>query len=286
MALAFILEANVPGLQILLGGFQLPIKKPVECRSKNPDGNTCRHESSIQRCSVKMNKMTPINVGAMAPTTAEELPSWRFNGADSGPGETFLGAKFEPQVGIGVKVEGGAEGDFRVPVRPGVEAGAAVGVGNCSGARNEAAVEVGDRLCAGAEIDGARVLPSAQPWSVHPRSKDRSSHRLVLHYIVPCMNSYGMCFIDNFLGSKTGDRILQEVWELHRAGRMQDGELASRGLEHTKSIRGDQIAWVEGKELGCESIGYLLSRMDKLITDADGKLGNHKIRGRNSKVGA
>uniref|UniRef100_A0A8P4GB09 Uncharacterized protein n=1 Tax=Dicentrarchus labrax TaxID=13489 RepID=A0A8P4GB09_DICLA len=111
----------------------------------------------------------------------------------------------------------------------------------------------------------------------------RSSHRLVLHYLVPCMSSYGMCIIDNFLGSKTGDRILQEVQELHRAGKMRDGELASRGPERTSSIRGDQIVWVEGKEPGCENIGYLLSRMDKLITYADGKLGNHKIRGRNSK---
>ncbi|XP_051239737.1 egl nine homolog 3 isoform X1 [Dicentrarchus labrax] len=174
-------------------------------------------------------------------------------------------------VGTGTRTSSG------VRVADGIGPGSRGRNGAVDGARNEAAVP-----------DGQRPPPCARHlWSILPRSKDRryrSSHRLVLHYLVPCMSSYGMCIIDNFLGSKTGDRILQEVQELHRAGKMRDGELASRGPERTSSIRGDQIVWVEGKEPGCENIGYLLSRMDKLITYADGKLGNHKIRGRNSKA--
>ncbi|TKS86135.1 Egl nine -like protein 1 [Collichthys lucidus] len=249
----------------------------------------------------------------------QEPPSCKYSSVDTRPEGTSLGSQ-----GVKVEFGSGApvRGDFRISVSSvnwiqggvGVKAGAVdkVKVGtatrNCSGvraadgignssrarngagmdlwfeagaeARNNTAVRVEDRLGT-----GAGVLPCG--WSTHPRSKDRryhSSHRLVLHYIIPCMNSYGMCIIDNFLGSKIGDQILQEVRELHSTGKMRDGELASRGLEHSKSIRGDQIIWVEGKEPGCENIGYLLSRMDRLITYADGKLGKHKIRDRNSKV--
>ncbi|KAF3700732.1 Egl nine -like protein 1 [Channa argus] len=162
-----------------------------------------------------------------------------------------------------------------------------------SGFRSRAVAGIDDGVKAGATHKGAdkvldrpdsRLLPCVHPWSIQPRSKDRkhrSSHRL--QYMVPCMNCYGMCIIDNFLGGKIGDRILCEVQELHHAGRMQDGKLSGRVLDNTKRIRGDQIVWVEGNEQGCENIGYLLSRMDKLIISADGKLGKHKIRGRHSK---
>uniref|UniRef100_A0A667XAP7 Uncharacterized protein n=1 Tax=Myripristis murdjan TaxID=586833 RepID=A0A667XAP7_9TELE len=108
----------------------------------------------------------------------------------------------------------------------------------------------------------------------------RSSHRLVLHYIVPCLNSHGLCVVDRFLGDKTGERVLQEVRSIHHAGKMRDGQLAGSGISDSRNIRGDQIAWVEGNEAGCENIGYLLTRMDKLITCADGRLGRYKIRGR------
>lgn len=94
------------------------------------------------------------------------------------------------------------------------------------------------------------------------------------------MNSYGLCIVDNFLGEKLGDRILQEVKRVHEDGRMQDGQLACQTLGQTKVIRGDKIAWVEGIETGCHNIGILLARMDKLVTFANGKLGSYKIRGR------
>ncbi|KAG6936792.1 egl-9 family hypoxia-inducible factor 1 [Chelydra serpentina] len=113
-----------------------------------------------------------------------------------------------------------------------------------------------------------------------PAKEHRSGQRLVVQYIVPCMNSYGLCIVDNFLGHKIGDKVLQEVKALHLSDKFQDGELASQKSGSTKAIRGDKILWVEGNEQGCETIGYLLSRMDKLIMYADGKLGNYKIRGR------
>uniref|UniRef100_A0A8C4T0D1 Uncharacterized protein n=1 Tax=Erpetoichthys calabaricus TaxID=27687 RepID=A0A8C4T0D1_ERPCA len=107
-----------------------------------------------------------------------------------------------------------------------------------------------------------------------------SSHKLVVQYIVPCMKSYGLCIVDSFLGSKIGDRILNEVVTLHQCGKFRAGELVSKKSDQSKSIRGDEILWVEGNEPGCESIGYLLSKMDKLILYSDGMLGHYKIRGR------
>ncbi|XP_026195552.1 egl nine homolog 3 isoform X1 [Anabas testudineus] len=251
----------------------------------------------------------------------DEMPFGRYRRAGVGPGETGLGAQV-PQTGTGVKVlfgtgvpvGHGVGNDFGIPVMAancdedvvGIEAGAADRVAVGIGSRNGSAVRaadwmgnsIGGRRVSGIEdaqeaevrvsdTSDAGVLPTAYAWSVHPRFKDwryRSSQRLVLNYIVPCMNSYGMSIVDNFLGSKIGDRILQEVLQLHLTGRMQDGKLASRRLGNTKSIRGDQIVWVDGKEPGCENIGYLLSKMDKLVTYADGRLGEHKIRGRHNKA--
>ncbi|XP_067390362.1 prolyl hydroxylase EGLN3 isoform X1 [Emydura macquarii macquarii] len=129
---------------------------------------------------------------------------------------------------------------------------------------------------------------AARTLNLAPRkraAKDhRSGQRLVLQYIVPCMNSYGLCIVDNFLGHKMGDKVLQEVRALHLSDKFRDGELASQKSGSTMAIRGDKILWVEGKEQGCENIGYLLSRMDKLIMYADGKLGNYKIRGRHKAM--
>ncbi|XP_055361443.1 egl nine homolog 3 isoform X2 [Betta splendens] len=234
----------------------------------------------------------------------------RCRRADTGPGATGSGAQAAPQTGTRLSVAHDA-GIPKMVVKCtkdafGLMTGAAVRIGTRNGSAVSAAERIGDGLGVrrvtgvpdvvgsrrGAQVKGwdasrPEVPPAAYPWSCHPRSKDRryrSSHRLVLHYMVPCINSYGMCIIDDFLGSKVGDRILHEVQELHRSGRMQDGKLANREVDNTTHIRGDKIMWVEGKEPGCESIGYLLSRMDRLITTADGKLGTHKIRGRNKAM--
>lgn len=239
----------------------------------------------------------------------DELLSCRFGRTEPQP---------EPRVGTGVKVVTGTGvplGHGAGHVSPpgaanwtegvvGVEAGAAgrvlfvtgsrngdagmdvdaTGNGNGFGAADETLVERGGKD--GQDVP-ERSRSGVPPWSVQLRSKDkryRSSHRLVLLYIVPCMKSYGLCVVDNFLGSRTGDRALREVQELHRTGKMQDGKLASLGLGDTRSIRGDQIVWVGGKEPGCQNIGYVLSKMDRVVSYADGRLGKHKIRGRHSKV--
>lgn len=122
-----------------------------------------------------------------------------------------------------------------------------------------------------------------KPRSNRPKSKDHkrlNTNKLVLQYIVPCLNSYGLCIVDNFLGDKIGERVLQEVRRIHQSGNMQDGQVVSQKLGKSKAIRGDKIAWVDGSESCCQNIGHLLTRIDKLITCADGKLEKYKIRGR------
>ncbi|XP_072125959.1 LOW QUALITY PROTEIN: prolyl hydroxylase EGLN2 [Mobula birostris] len=103
---------------------------------------------------------------------------------------------------------------------------------------------------------------------------------LVNKYIVPCMNSYGICVKDNFLGAVLGGKVLLEVLSLHRNGTLMDGRVVSPLSVPTRSIRGDKIAWVEGTEPDCTSIGELMARIDELIICSSGRLGNYGINGR------
>ncbi|XP_043923934.1 prolyl hydroxylase EGLN3-like [Protopterus annectens] len=108
---------------------------------------------------------------------------------------------------------------------------------------------------------------------VHPQ-------RLALEYVVPCLTYYGICVKDHFLGEELGSRILTDVEMLNRSGKFRDGQLVSQRTIPSKNIRGDQIAWVEGKEPGCENIGILLSKIDELIMYCANKLGSYIINGR------
>uniref|UniRef100_A0A3P8U9C7 hypoxia-inducible factor-proline dioxygenase n=1 Tax=Amphiprion percula TaxID=161767 RepID=A0A3P8U9C7_AMPPE len=107
-----------------------------------------------------------------------------------------------------------------------------------------------------------------------------SSQKLAMEYIVPCMNKHGICVVDNFVGTDTGLGILENVKALHKTGKFTDGQLVSQKSDSTKDIRGDKITWIEGREAGCEKILFLMSRMDDLIRQCNGKLGNYSINGR------
>ncbi|KAM9847678.1 egl nine homolog 1 isoform 1-T1 [Aulostomus maculatus] len=107
-----------------------------------------------------------------------------------------------------------------------------------------------------------------------------SPQKLALEYIVPCMNKHGICVVDNFLGVETGLGILKDVKALHKTGKFRDGQLVSQKSDSTRDIRGDKIAWIEGKEAGCEKILFLMNRTDDLIRHCNGKLGNYTINGR------
>ncbi|XP_028576813.2 prolyl hydroxylase EGLN3 isoform X1 [Podarcis muralis] len=154
-----------------------------------------------------------------------------------------------------------------------------------------AAGPLGGLLCPAASPAEARGVEGASPSAGSPpgskaplREPRRDAQRLVLRYVVPCMNAYGLCIVDHFLGHRMAEKIFQEVLALHLSDKFQDGALASQKAGGGRAIRGDKILWVEGSEPGCENIGYLLKRMDKLIMYADGKLGRYKIRGRHKAM--
>ncbi|XP_018418085.1 PREDICTED: egl nine homolog 2 [Nanorana parkeri] len=107
-----------------------------------------------------------------------------------------------------------------------------------------------------------------------------TAQKMALEYIVPCMTYYGICVKDHFLGEALGSRVLDEVELLNRSGKFRDGQLVSQRTIPSKNIRGDQIAWVEGKEPGCENIGILMSKIDEVIMHCSGKLANYAVNGR------
>ncbi|KAK7139718.1 hypothetical protein R3I94_012388 [Phoxinus phoxinus] len=104
--------------------------------------------------------------------------------------------------------------------------------------------------------------------------------KLATEYIIPCMNKHGICVVDNFLGEDIGLSILDDVKALHQAGKFTNGQLVSQKSDSSKDIRGDKITWIEGKEPGCENICFLMSRMDDLVRNCNGNLGNYTINGR------
>lgn len=109
-----------------------------------------------------------------------------------------------------------------------------------------------------------------------------SPENMAQQYIVPCMKYYGICVKDAFLGDRLGGRVLEEVETLNHSGKFRGGQLVSQKSIPSKNIRGDQIAWVEGNEPGCENIGVLMAHIDEAImrSAASGQLGDYVINGR------
>ncbi|KAL4647325.1 hypothetical protein GN956_G8574 [Arapaima gigas] len=109
-----------------------------------------------------------------------------------------------------------------------------------------------------------------------------SAERIAQQYIVPCMRYYGICVKDGFLGLPLGERVLEEVQTLNQSGSFHGGQLVSQRSIPSRSIRGDQIAWVEGCEPGCKNIGLLMAHIDEAVmySAMNGQLGNCVINGR------
>ncbi|XP_017796790.1 PREDICTED: egl nine homolog 1 isoform X2 [Habropoda laboriosa] len=105
--------------------------------------------------------------------------------------------------------------------------------------------------------------------------------------VIKDMDEYGMCVVDNFLGAEKGFAVLNEVLNMYSAGLFMDGQLVSNkaGAKDIKTIRGDKITWLDGKEKQCQNIGMLISQVDAVIMRANkmcnnGKMGNYTINGR------
>ncbi|VVC28320.1 Hypothetical protein CINCED_3A008469 [Cinara cedri] len=69
-------------------------------------------------------------------------------------------------------------------------------------------------------------------------------------------------------------------------GVFKDGELVrNKASNNLKTIRGDEIIWVDGRENSCKHIGQLISDVDSVVMGSNqmndnGKLGNYTINGR------
>lgn len=129
------------------------------------------------------------------------------------------------------------------------------------------------------------ALPPQYPPFLH-RNQDSVIEEMCRNVILD-MDAYGVCVVDNFLGEDQGKSVLAEVLHMYTQGNFKDGQLVSstgrRG--DLKTIRGDQIMWVDGREKNCKNIGYLISQVDAVIMRANkmmnnGKLGNYNINGR------
>lgn len=108
----------------------------------------------------------------------------------------------------------------------------------------------------------------------------------VCRNVIRDMDAYGLCVVDNFLGEERGRAVLEEVLAMYSSGVFKDGQLvSSRGQGDLKTIRGDQITWIDGRENFCTNIGYLISQVDAVVMRANkmvnnGKLGSYTINGR------
>ena len=107
------------------------------------------------------------------------------------------------------------------------------------------------------------------------------------HYVIECMDKYGICVVDNFLGEEQGLKILNEVKSLYNSGVFTQGQLVSStntdGSTNNPTIRGDMIMWIEGNEgneRDCENIKLLLECVDRLVLLCKGRLGPYNINGR------
>lgn len=122
------------------------------------------------------------------------------------------------------------------------------------------------------------TMPFIEPLS------DANLEHLALEQIVPALLSHGFYYVDGLLGDLAGGAVLDQVKEMHRSGKLQDGRLAGSapGI-HRRSIRGDKIAWVSGSERGCEAVSFLLNLMDKLVSVCARRLGGRTI-GERSQV--
>ncbi|XP_028293009.1 prolyl hydroxylase EGLN3 [Gouania willdenowi] len=103
--------------------------------------------------------------------------------------------------------------------------------------------------------------------------------------VVPALRTHGFCPVDGLLGAAAGGAVLEQVQEMHRAGMLQEGRLASpaAGLNR-RNARGDRIVWVSGSELGAEAVGFLLGLIDRLVSVCARSLGEGTIRERSKAM--
>ncbi|GFT53889.1 egl nine homolog 1 [Nephila pilipes] len=98
--------------------------------------------------------------------------------------------------------------------------------------------------------------------------------------IVHDLNKYGICVLDNFIGSAQGTLILNEVKNLYCKGIFTKGELVNPNPYMVKeNVRSDVTTWVNGTEPDCSNIGSLMRKLDAVVTTCN-KFNNNGILSR------
>ncbi|XP_045169136.2 egl nine homolog 1-like [Mercenaria mercenaria] len=102
-------------------------------------------------------------------------------------------------------------------------------------------------------------------------------------YVIKCLNSYGICVLDNFLGESKGTDILDEVIDMHEQGELTRGQLVNTNSPGSE-VRGDVITWVDGTEVGCSNVNFLVSSIDAIMLHCQRSLGHYHIKGRSKAM--
>ncbi|KAK7493462.1 hypothetical protein BaRGS_00015362 [Batillaria attramentaria] len=108
----------------------------------------------------------------------------------------------------------------------------------------------------------------------------RSRFAVYAEYVVKCLQTYGLCVIDGFLGEITGQEILAEVKQLQELGVFHKGQLVHSASTSTDNIRGDIITWVDGRGQLCENIQFLVSCMDAVVQNCSSLMDGYSINER------
>lgn len=108
-------------------------------------------------------------------------------------------------------------------------------------------------LAAGGESCGARW--GTAKWMLE-----------VCRFVIQDLEEYGLCVIDNFLGEEKGSAILDAVLAMRELGVFCEGKTAAvASVSATRTVRGDDIAWVDGTEPYSRTISTLISTVDAII---------------------
>ena len=92
------------------------------------------------------------------------------------------------------------------------------------------------------------------------------------------LNSQGYCVVNKFHKEEKALAILEEVKAIKNGGLMHNGQLTSS--VSSANVRGDQIAWIDGKEERTENIKMHMERVDKLIAMLNKKIEHYTIQER------
>ncbi|GAB1601371.1 egl nine homolog 1-like [Argonauta hians] len=135
------------------------------------------------------------------------------------------------------------------------------------------------------DTESLKSISTTDKSVLHTSSKPHKTMTLnteLVNYVIDCMKKYGICLVDNFVGDKEAELILNEAKDLYESGNFSKGLLVNSKVvsnEETK-VRGDMIMWVDGSESGCKNIKGLLDRTDSLVLTCKGRLDRYNIKGR------